>query len=381
VSEPEAAETEEVEIEIRADGPEQIDENGRLALRALDLERLRVVAHVLAKSAVLSSYEQRATAMFDRIEGLADELRRGSRVRRGRQLAREIGDLLLAQARTVGRAEVAEKPELIWDDPALDRSYEHLAAEFELRERDRALAQDRGRVQDVETYLGLLLSRQNIRVEWYIVVLIIVEIALRSTPRGVAERAEPMPGVDQAGRARAQDCGACGPRANPPSRCVRSAGSARSARCGPTRGRHARRDDFARHGFDRSAVKRAAREESTVSRNAKASRDPRNCSSGCSDSTRWRRGTRHSSDSARSRVSSQRPSSSAWRTRTASVTSAVQVASSPSTRSQRARRPSMASNAKRGGPSLHGSSARNSIPTRRPQVQEIVRPNAKRASS
>ena len=180
VSEPEERpESEEVEIEIRADGPERIDENGRLALRALDLDRLRVVAHVLAKSAVVSSYEQRATAMFDRIEGLADELRRGGRVRRGRQLAREIGDLLLAQARTVGRVEVAEKPELIWDDPALDRLYEHLAAEFELRERDRALARKIDVAsKTVETYLGLLLSRQNIRVEWYIVVLIVVEIAL-----------------------------------------------------------------------------------------------------------------------------------------------------------------------------------------------------------
>jgi uncharacterized Rmd1/YagE family protein len=180
VSEPEERpETEEIQIEVRAEGPEHVDESGRLALRALDLERLRVVAHVLAKSAVVSSYEQRATAMFDRVEALADELRRGRRVRGGRQLAREIGDLLLAQARTVGRVEVAEKPELIWDDPALDRLYEHLAAEFELRERDRALARKIEVASNtVETYLNLLLSRQNIRVEWYIVVLIVVEIAL-----------------------------------------------------------------------------------------------------------------------------------------------------------------------------------------------------------
>jgi uncharacterized Rmd1/YagE family protein len=180
VSEPEERpEAEEIEIEIRDEGPEQLTESGRLALRALDLGRLRVVAHVLAKSAVLSSYEQRARAMFDRVEALADELRRGRRVRRGRQLAREIGDLLLAQARTVGRVEVAEKPELIWDDPALDRLYEHLAAEFELRERDRALARKIEVASNtVETYLNLLLSRQNIRVEWYIVVLIVIEIAL-----------------------------------------------------------------------------------------------------------------------------------------------------------------------------------------------------------
>ena len=180
VTEPEARpEIEELEIEIRPEGPERVDENGRLALRALDLERLRVVAHVLAKSAVLAAYEHRATAMFDRVEALADELRRGGRVRRGRELAREIGDLLLAQARTVGRAEVAEKPELIWDDAVLDRLYEHLAAEYELRERDRALARKLDVASNtVETYLNLLLSRQNIRVEWYIVLLIVFEIGL-----------------------------------------------------------------------------------------------------------------------------------------------------------------------------------------------------------
>lgn len=180
VGEPELRpESEELEVEIRPDAAEQIDESGCLVLRARDLDRLRVVAHVLAKSAVLAAYEQRATAMFDRVEALADELRRGRRMRRGRHLAREIGELLLAEARTVGRVEVAEKPELTWDDASLDRLYEHLAAEYELRDRDRALARKLEVASDtVETYLNLLLSRQNIRVEWYIVILIVVEIAL-----------------------------------------------------------------------------------------------------------------------------------------------------------------------------------------------------------
>ena len=175
----EAPEIEEVEIAIDAATPEQVDEGGRLWLRSVDLERLRVVAHVLAKSAVLAWYEQRASDLMDRIEALAEELRGGGRGRRGRELARQIGDLLLAQTRTVGRVEVAEKPELTWDDTALDRLYERLAAEFELRDRDRALARKLEVASDtVETYLGLLQSRQSLRVEWYIVLLILVEIVL-----------------------------------------------------------------------------------------------------------------------------------------------------------------------------------------------------------
>jgi uncharacterized Rmd1/YagE family protein len=172
-------EVEEVEIAVDAAAPEQVDESGRLWLRSVELERLRVVAHVLAKSAVLAWYEQRASELMDRIEALAEELRGGGRGRRGRELARQIGDLLLAQTRTVGRVEVAEKPELTWDDTALDRLYERLAAEFELRDRDRALARKLEVASDtVETYLGLLQSRQSLRVEWYIVLLILVEIVL-----------------------------------------------------------------------------------------------------------------------------------------------------------------------------------------------------------
>jgi uncharacterized Rmd1/YagE family protein len=176
----EQPETEEIEIVVDPGAPaERVDENGTLRLRAPDLERLQVVAHVLAKSIVLAWYERRATELYDRVESLAEELKRGSRGRSDRELARQIGDLLLAQARTVGRVEVAEKPEITWDDAALDRLYEHLASEYELRERDRALARKLDlAARTVQTYLDLLQHRQTLRVEWYIVILILVEIAI-----------------------------------------------------------------------------------------------------------------------------------------------------------------------------------------------------------
>jgi uncharacterized Rmd1/YagE family protein len=87
--------------------------------------------------------------------------------------------VLLTESQMVGRVEVTEKPEFTWEDPALDRLYERLAIEFELRDRDRALSRKLELIsRSAETYLDLVHNRQTLRVEWYIVVLILIEIAI-----------------------------------------------------------------------------------------------------------------------------------------------------------------------------------------------------------
>ena len=80
---------------------------------------------------------------------------------------------------TVGRVEVSEKPELTWNNPVLDRLYEHLAYEFELADRDLFLSRKLELITlTAEMYQNLLQNSRGHRVEWYIVVLIFVEIAL-----------------------------------------------------------------------------------------------------------------------------------------------------------------------------------------------------------
>jgi len=180
VSDPlDRAESEEAEIFVDREGAERVAPSGEILLRDAGVERLQVVADVLAKSTVLAFYEGRVAGVFDRVEGLAEGLRSGARrPARGRDLLREIGSALAIQARTVVRAEVAEKPEITWDDAELDRLHERLSVEYELRERDRALARKLDLVaHTAQTYLDLVQSRQNIRLEWYIVVLIAAEIA------------------------------------------------------------------------------------------------------------------------------------------------------------------------------------------------------------
>lgn len=173
-------ELEEVELLVDPDRPERLDADGVLGLHDAGTGRLQVVAHVLAKSCVLGYYERSVADAFDRIEHLAERLCRGESPARGKQeILNEIGNVLLILTRTVGRVEVTEKPEITWDDPDLDRLYQRLASEYELRDRDLALSRKLELVsRTAETYLDLVNNRQTLRVEWYIVILIVVEIVL-----------------------------------------------------------------------------------------------------------------------------------------------------------------------------------------------------------
>jgi len=172
-------ELEEAKIFVQPGNRDHVDSDGALVLSEGGPERFQVVALVLAKSTVLSHYEKRVTKVFDHVELLAGRLQHGTGRTRTKDLRREIGNVLLIQVRMVGRVEVAEKPEMTWDEPGLDRLYERLAAEYELRERDAALSRKLELIGgSAQTYLDLLHSQQSIRVEWYIVVLIVVEIAM-----------------------------------------------------------------------------------------------------------------------------------------------------------------------------------------------------------
>ena len=174
----EEPEGEDAEIAIDAERGEGVDASGTLVLREATIARVQVVADVLAKSAVLTHYEEQLARAFDRIERLAEGLI-GARLIRGHALLREIGSSLLIQTRTVGRVEVTENPEITWDQPELDRLFERLAHEYELRDRDLALSRKLDLVsRTAETYLDLIHNRRSLRVEWYIVILIAVEIVL-----------------------------------------------------------------------------------------------------------------------------------------------------------------------------------------------------------
>ena len=96
-----------------------------------------------------------------------------------RQLLRHVGRALLDELKMVARVEVVDRPELIWDRPDLEQLYLRLEDEFELQERAAILDRKLELIsRTVETVLELLQKSRSMRVEWYIVVLILLELVL-----------------------------------------------------------------------------------------------------------------------------------------------------------------------------------------------------------
>ena len=172
-------ETEDGRIFVSAGQAEGVAFDG-IAVSDLGLPRLQLVAIVLARSVALQRYETAMAAVFDVIEPLAQRIEReGGPPHVLRQLLQHIGGALSVQAKMIGRVEIQDKPELLWDQPELERLYLRLESEYELRERDTVLERKLALVSHTaETALNLLHNRRMLRVEWYIVVLIAVEIGL-----------------------------------------------------------------------------------------------------------------------------------------------------------------------------------------------------------
>jgi uncharacterized Rmd1/YagE family protein len=172
-------ETEETRLRVDVAGEDRV-EGGEVVLREVTAESLQVIADVLAKSVVLGYYEASLRAIFDAVEPFALGLKGGGRTTpKDRDLLRYIGDTLLTQHKMVGRVEVGEKPDVLWEQPALTRLFSRLEDEYELSERRLALDRKLELIsRTVETLVDLLQNKRALRVEWYIVILIVIEIFL-----------------------------------------------------------------------------------------------------------------------------------------------------------------------------------------------------------
>lgn len=172
-------ETEVLEIRLDPAGRETIEHN-TLVLADASLEKLQLVADIMAKSVSLAHHEKGIERQFERIEPFAvnlDHWGRGGRA--ARELLHNLGGALLAEHRVVAGTRVEDSPELLWDHPELERLWARLRDEFEIRERFVALHGKLSLIsRTAETALELMQNRRSLRVEWAIVGLIVFEIVV-----------------------------------------------------------------------------------------------------------------------------------------------------------------------------------------------------------
>jgi uncharacterized Rmd1/YagE family protein len=149
---------------------------GTLVVDQLTPGRAAVVALIVAQSAAMEYYERIVQDLFERTHKLVDLLeRRGSVPLRTRELHRFIGQAIGTRSEVISVLALLDKPDATWDDPALDRIYDDLRAEFDLLDRYSSLTQ---KLQGVQESLELILDVARDRRMWLLESAIFLLIAL-----------------------------------------------------------------------------------------------------------------------------------------------------------------------------------------------------------
>ncbi len=173
-------EVETVVVVVKPTEEELVSTAGILQVKAADTHRLLLIAEALAVSVALAYDERRIAKAFERIEPVAASLIK-RRLPAGPQsaLLEQIGEALLVQQRLAERVDLDEKPDVLWDHPELDRFWAKLVDEYDLPARARSIERKLVVIRETaDTITDLISTRTSHRLEWYIIVLIAIEIGL-----------------------------------------------------------------------------------------------------------------------------------------------------------------------------------------------------------
>lgn len=175
-----APETEQFTVIFQPDQPEGIILN-KVSIKRASKEHLEIIGDALAKSVVIEYHENRIGALFDKIEPVAKSLKaRGKLGYRANDLLKHIGASLLMAQEMVGRIEVTEKPLLLWEHGELEPLHAQLVEDLEILERQTSLERKIELIsRTAQISLEVLQQTHSYRLEWYIIILIAIEIVLQ----------------------------------------------------------------------------------------------------------------------------------------------------------------------------------------------------------
>ena len=153
---------------------------GSLVVDQFGEDRAAVVALIVAQSAALEYYERIVAGLFTRTVELVDPLeKRGSVSAQVRRLHRFIGEAIATRNEVFTVLALLDKPDATWDDPAMDRIYDELRAEFDLVDRYTTMEQKLNGVREaLELVLDVARDRRMWLLEVTIVLLILFELLL-----------------------------------------------------------------------------------------------------------------------------------------------------------------------------------------------------------
>ncbi|MCF7971503.1 MAG: RMD1 family protein [Methylococcaceae bacterium] len=145
-----------------------------------DNKKLLAVAHAMAQSIKLSSFERQALETIEQTKHLPVSLAKTGRINLSKkELAKIRGQLFLTNSDIVLKFDLLDIPEFFWEHPEFQALYMQMANYLELKQRTDILSKKLDTIHDLLEMLADEQKHQHSStLEWIIIDLIVVEIVI-----------------------------------------------------------------------------------------------------------------------------------------------------------------------------------------------------------
>ncbi|ABQ25700.1 RMD1 family protein [Geotalea uraniireducens] len=153
--------------------------NDYAVMPAYDVAFIGIICFVIAKSVALERIEEQLDLVLDEVEGLITLLDQGRLNLTDRKLAKLASSILNFKYRSIAHIMVLDKPEITWENIEADRLYLTMANLFELNQRYNEIKHKAETLMDItEVFTSLSHDKRAARLEWIIIILIVIEILI-----------------------------------------------------------------------------------------------------------------------------------------------------------------------------------------------------------
>jgi uncharacterized Rmd1/YagE family protein len=138
-----------------------------------------LISTVLAKSVALEKTEEQLGQIHDRLEIMIDRLEKGKLRIGNKELAKTTAKILRHEYNTLAYIMILDKPDITWTSSSASEFYDMMMDFFELNDRYKILKSKTEILYNImDGFSTISHSIRGLFVEWVVVILIIIEIAL-----------------------------------------------------------------------------------------------------------------------------------------------------------------------------------------------------------
>lgn len=152
--------------------------NNKILLPQSNIEAMRLALLHLSQSVALDHFEGLSEELMMETREHTDFLeRRGRLDLGGKKLKKYIAKVLNINNQISENLYIFDSPEEVWEDEGLDRLDRELKQIFDLKERYRTI-KEQGHIikENLSLFKGIMDHRESSRLEWIIILLILVEV-------------------------------------------------------------------------------------------------------------------------------------------------------------------------------------------------------------